>query len=1248
MPAVLVALAAVAVLPTQAGAAPTVPPTTWNNVTPASGSPAGLSNASMTNDITDGGSLLFGGEDSSGTFQNGTWIWTGTAWTEDSPATSPSARINAALARTQSGTTNGAVLFGGFDGTNYLADTWTWDGTTWTQQTPATSPPARAGATMEYYDGQVVLFGGYNGTSYLNDTWTWDGTTWTQDTGTVPPVRAYASMAEDTGYAEGTGALVLFGGYNGTSYLGDTWTYTASGWTQQTPATSPSARAYAAMAYDGTLAEPTLFGGYDGSTILSDTWEYTGTNDWVEQAPTASPPARAYAAMADNSTDGQLVLFGGQTTTSSSSTLGDTWTFYSAPDAPTGVTATVGDSQATVTFNAVPFYGNGGYTITSYTVTSSPDNQSCTVTPTGTPPATYDCTVTGLTNGTSYTFTVTSTNFQGTGLPSTPSTAVVPAAVPGAPTIGAATGGDAQASVAFTAPASDGGSAITSYTVTATDSTTPANGGQTISGSASPLVVTGLTNGDSYTFTVTATNGAGTGLASSASNAVVPATVPGAPTIGTATAGDREASVAFTAPASDGGSAITSYKVTATDSTTPANGGQTISGSASPLVVTGLTNGDSYTFTVTATNGAGTGLASSASNAVVPATVPGAPTIGKATAGNTEASVAFTAPASDGGSAITSYKATATDSTAPAHGGQTVTGSSSPLVVTGLTNGDRYTFTVTATNTVGTGLASSASNAVVPDLVPGTPTDVIATRGNARASVGFTPPASNGGSAITSYKVTATDSTTPAHGGQTVTGSSSPLVVTGLTNGDRYTFTVTATNAAGPGLASSPSNAVVPAGVPGPPTNVTATRGNGQASVTFTPPASDGGSAITSYTATATGGRTATGSGSPLVVTGLTNGHSYAFTVTATNEAGTGPASSPSKTVVPATTPGAPTAVTVTGGNALASVGFTPPVSNGGSPITSYTVKATDLTNPANGGETITGSSGPMVVTGLTDGDSYTFTVTATNAVGMGLTSSPSSAVVPGATGYWLVAKDGGIFAYGDAGFYGSHGGTSLNAPIVGMAATPNGQGYWLVASDGGIFAYGNARFYGSHGGSPLNQPIVGMASTPNGQGYWLVARDGGIFAYGNARFYGSHGGSPLNQPIVGMASTPNGQGYWLVARDGGIFAYGDAGFEGSHGGAPLNAAIVGMAATPNGQGYWLVASDGGIFAYGDAGFEGSHGGAPLNAAIVSMAAAPNGKGYWLMASDGGIFAYGNAGFYGSHGGAQLNQPIVGGVAASA
>ncbi|TFC82766.1 hypothetical protein E3O67_16040 [Cryobacterium sp. TMT3-29-2] len=190
--------------------------------------------------------------------------------------------------------------------------------------------------------------------------------------------------------------------------------------------------------------------------------------------------------------------------------------------------------------------------------------------------------------------------------------------VPGVPSGVLATAGNGQATVTFTPPASDGGSAITGYTVTATDTTTPGNGGQTVSGTGSPIVVTGLTNGDSYTFTVTATNAVGTGAASAASSPATPATVPGVPTGVLATAGNGQATVTFTPPASDGGSAITGYTVTATDTTTPGNGGQTVSGTGSPIVVTGLTNGDSYTFTVTATNAVGTGAASAASSPVTP------------------------------------------------------------------------------------------------------------------------------------------------------------------------------------------------------------------------------------------------------------------------------------------------------------------------------------------------------------------------------------------------------------------------------------------------------------------------------------------------------------------------------------------------------------------------------------------------------------------------------------------------------
>ncbi|MDP9404824.1 MAG: hypothetical protein M3P85_16245 [Actinomycetota bacterium] len=245
--------------------------------------------------------------------------------------------------------------------------------------------------------------------------------------------------------------------------------------------------------------------------------------------------------------------------------------------------------------------------------------------------------------------------------------------------------------------------------------------------------------------------------------------------------------------------------------------------------------------------------------------------------------------------------------------------------------------------------------------------------------------------------------------------------------------------------------------------------------------------------------------------------------------------------------------------------------------------------------------------------------------------------------GYWLVARDGGVFAFGsEARFFGSTGSIRLNQPMVGMAASPTNNGYWLVAADGGVFAFGDAQFFGSTGSLRLNQPVVGMAATPSGKGYWLVAADGGIFAFGDARFHGSTGGLRLNRPVVGMAATGSGNGYWLVASDGGVFAFGDAAFRGSTGAIRLNQPMVGMAALPSGTGYWLVAADGGIFAFGDAGFFGSTGALRLNRPVVGMDRTRSNNGYWLVASDGGVFAFGDARFLGSTGAIRLNQPMVG------
>jgi len=188
--------------------------------------------------------------------------------------------------------------------------------------------------------------------------------------------------------------------------------------------------------------------------------------------------------------------------------------------------------------------------------------------------------------------------------------------------------------------------------------------------------------------------------------------LPGAPAIGTAVAGNAQALVPFTAPASNGGSAITLYTATST----PDGKTGTVSGPGDgTITVSELTNGTPYTFTVSATNAGGMGAASAAYIPVTPATVPDAPTIGTATVGNAQATVTYSAPGSNGGSPITSYTAYSwVGGTAGPYFSQAGGG---PITVTGLTNGTAYTFTVKATNAIGTGAASAASNSVTPVLL---------------------------------------------------------------------------------------------------------------------------------------------------------------------------------------------------------------------------------------------------------------------------------------------------------------------------------------------------------------------------------------------------------------------------------------------------------------------------------------------------------------------------------------------------
>jgi len=245
--------------------------------------------------------------------------------------------------------------------------------------------------------------------------------------------------------------------------------------------------------------------------------------------------------------------------------------------------------------------------------------------------------------------------------------------------------------------------------------------------------------------------------------------------------------------------------------------------------------------------------------------------------------------------------------------------------------------------------------------------------------------------------------------------------------------------------------------------------------------------------------------------------------------------------------------------------------------------------------------------------------------------------------GYWLAARDGGVFSFG-VPFLGSESGQALSQPIAGMAAVPGGGSYNLADASGAAYGFGSHAADCAGLNTTLSKPVVGITAAPGGDGCWLASADGGVFSFGsNAPFFGSAGGLTLNTPVVAIAAAPTGDGYYLVAADGGVFAYGPgATFQGSMGGQHLNQPIVGIAVDPTTGGYWLVARDGGVFGF-NAPFLGSLGSVHLNQPVVGTASAPTGDGYYLVASDGGVFAFGpGALFQGSTGNIHLNQPVVG------
>ena len=500
-----------------------------------------------------------------------------------------------------------------------------------------------------------------------------------------------------------------------------------------------------------------------------------------------------------------------------------------------------------------------------------------TFTPTTLSTSLLTTSVSGLTLGAAYAFSVASTNAAGSSLFGN-SINLTPLSVPSMPRNVSGTTASGRSVITWLSPLNNGGTNITSYSLEYWQTSNRGGTQITLTNVSSGIVLSNLQNRVSYTVVVKAENSQGSGPDSSGTS-FTPAMAPSAAVLQTITPGNAQLILTWLAPTDNGGSVITSYIVRYWRSgLSPV----TITGiTGTSRTITGLTNGLLHTVEVYAVNAIGTGQASSTLT-TTPATVPSAPTSFTASGVNSGILMSWAAPTSNGGSSVLSYTVRYQAS------GQSLTlipnvmGTS--YTVTNLVNGRSYTVSVLAVNAIGDGTVSTQitrSAGALPD--PPRVQTVVPSDG--KISISWYPPLNTGGFAITSYKINGSTTSTTA----TVSGSLLTYSFTGLTNGTSYTLTMqTVTSFA---LSASTSTyTVTPATYPSRPLDVTVTPASGSATLAFSSSVSDGGFAIQRYEA-----RYWTGSNNPTqlssvvpgqVITSLLNEETYVLQVRAVTSFG--------------------------------------------------------------------------------------------------------------------------------------------------------------------------------------------------------------------------------------------------------------------------------------------------------------------------------------------------------------------------